>query len=251
VVAIRSFEETFQKENIKLLLSIFFMVIIAAPPLTFVGIFAHEGGHGLLVVPAIVLNRKIPEMPTVEEGATEAETREWNPFPNFPAGIFLFSLSFPLGVIANGILSYLSYKNSKRYRFSSTKGGIILLAIFLSFCIQNYNGALSNFFAQDFAFIWEGIGFPYDADWFRYLIKIISYLVFPLFLVTKKKFAIDKTLTVSAGTYAGSVLVGTFIFVPLQGILMADFWWLFIVGLPVFVTSAVVLWRLQKMREAS
>jgi len=112
-----------------------------------------------------------------------------------------------MGVIANGILSYLSYKNAKLHRTSSEKD-IILMAIFLSFCIQNFNGALSNFFAQDFSFIWEGIGFPYDSDWFRHFIKIVSYLVFPLFLVTKKEFAIDKTLTVSTGTYVGSVLVG-------------------------------------------
>ena len=246
MVTTTCFKEAFKQENIKVLLLMFSTVIVAAPPLTFVGIFAHEGGHGLLVVPAIVLNREIPEMSMVEEGATEAETREWKPFPNFPTAIFLVFLSFPLGVIANGLLSYLSYKNSKRYRFSSTKGGIILLAIFLSFCIQNFDGALRNFFAQDFAFVWEGIGFPYDSDWFRYSIKIVSYLVFPLFLVTKKKFAIDKTLTVSAGAYAGSILVGTFIFVPLSGMLMANFWWLFIVGLPVFIASAVVLWRLQK-----
>jgi len=239
----KSITEFLRKRNIKTLLLMFLIVIIAAPPLTFVGIFAHEGGHGLLVVPAIILNREIPEMPNMEGETSGTGNHEWTPFPNFPAGIFLFFLSFPLGVIANGILSYLSYKNAKLYRSSPARKDVILLAIFLSFCVMNFKSALSNFFGQDFAFIWQGIGFQYDADWFRYFIKVVSYLVFPLFLVTKREFAIDRTLTVSAGTYAGSILVGTFIFVPLLGILMANFWWLFIIGLPVFITAVVALRR--------
>lgn len=226
----------------KELLLIFFIVIIVAPFLCSVSIFAHEGGHGILVVPAIILNREIPEMPTV----TEAETHEWNPFPNFPAGIFLMFLSFPLGIVANGLLSYLSYKNAKRYRTSLIRKDVIFLAIFLSFCIMNFSSVLSNFFGQDFAFMWEGIGFPYESIWFRYLIKIISYLVFPLFLATRKNFDIARILTVSVGTFAGSIVTLTFIFKPLHGMLMANFWWLFIIGLPVLIISVVTLWRLQK-----
>jgi len=230
----------------KELLLIFFIVIIVAPFLCFISIFAHEGGHGLLVVPAIILNREIPEMPTVEEDVTGAETHEWNPFQNFPAGIFLMFLSFPLGIVANGLLSYLSYKNAKRYRTSLIRKDVIFLAIFLSFCIMNFKSVLSNFFGQDFAFIWEGIGFPYESIWFRYVIKIISYLAFPLFLATKKDFDIARILTVSVGTFAGSIITLTFIFKPLHGMLMANFWWLFIIGLPILIITVVILWRLQK-----
>ena len=238
----KSLTDFIRERSVKTLLLMFLIVIIAATPLTFVGIFAHEGGHGLLVVPAIILNREIPETPSVEGETNGTENHEWNPFSNFPAGILLFFLSFPLGIIASGILSYLSYKDAKLYCTSSKKRSIILLAIFLSFCIMNFSGVLTNFFGQDFAFIWQGIGFPYDADWFRYPIKIVIYVVFPLFLGIKKGFDIGKTLTVSAGTYAGSTLAKMFIFEPLQGMLIANFWWLFIVGLPVFITAVVALW---------
>jgi len=224
-------------KSIKALLLMFLIVIIAAPPLTFVGIFAHQGGHGLLIVPAIILNRHIPET----DGTGNYER---NPFTNFPEAIYLLYLSFPLGVAADGILTYLSYRNAKLYRFSSRKLGITLLAIFLSFCIMNLEAALSNLFGQDFASIWQGIGFPYDADWLRYFIAIVAYVVFPLFLGIKKGgFDIDKALTVSAGTYVGSIIVSMFILDPLQGILTASFWWVFIAGLPIFIIAVVALGR--------
>jgi len=231
------------KTSSKELILIFFIVIIVAPFLCSVSIFAHEGGHGVLVVPAIILNREIPNM---EEDVTEAETHEWNPFQNFPAGIFLMFLSFPLGIVANGLLSYLSYKNAKRYRSSLIRKDVIFLAIFLSFCIMNFKSMLGNFFGQDFAFIWKGIGFPYESDWLRYVIKIISYLAFPLFLATKKDFNIFRMLIVSGGTFVGSIVTLTFIFKPLHGMLMANFWWLFIIGLPILIITVVILWRLQK-----
>jgi hypothetical protein len=101
---------------------------------------------------------------------------------------------------------------------------------------------LGNFFGEDFAFIWEGIGFSYDAVWFRYFIKIVIYVVFPLFLGVKKGFDIGKTLTVSVGTYTGSTLAKMFIFEPLLEILIMNFWWMFMVGLPVFITTVIVLW---------
>ena len=175
------------------------------------------------------------------DGAADYER---NPFQNFPEDIYLFYLSFPLGVVANGILSYLSYKNAKLYRFSSRKRGIILLVIFLSFCIMNLEAALSNLFGQDFAFMWQAIGFPYNADWLRHFIAIVAYVVFPLFLGIKKGgFDIEKALTVSAGTYAGSILLNIFIFDPLLGILTENFWCVFMAGLPIFITAAVALGR--------
>ncbi|MGC1120712.1 MAG: hypothetical protein WBA22_06420 [Candidatus Methanofastidiosia archaeon] len=43
---------------------ILLVIIAAAPALTFITVFAHEGGHGLLTVPAILLNGQMPDMPT-------------------------------------------------------------------------------------------------------------------------------------------------------------------------------------------
>jgi len=224
-------------KGIRTLLLMFLIVIVAAPPLTLVSFFAHQGGHAFFIVPAIVLNRHIPET----DGAANYER---NPFPNFPEAIYLFYLGFPLGVVADGILSYLSYKNAKLYRFSTWKRGIILSAIFLSFCIMNLEAALSNLFGQDFAFMWQGVGFPYDADWLHYFIGIVTYVVFPLFLGVKKGgFDIEKALTVSAGTYAGSILANMFIFDYLPGILTENFWWVFIAGLLIFITAVVALGR--------
>jgi len=238
----RPVNESLIRRNIRPLLLMFLIVIIASPPLTFVGVLAHEGGHGLLIVPAIILNRQIPKVPNEE--TSWAGNSEWNPFSNFPEAIYFFFLSFPLGVVANVILSYLSYRNAKLYRFSSRKRRIALLAVFLSFCIMNFSGALTNFFGQDFAFIWKGIGFPYNADWFRYLTAIATYVVLPLFLgIRKGGFDLDKMLTVSAGTYTGSMLAKIFIFDPLQGMLIANFWWMFIAGLPAFIITLVALGR--------
>ena len=70
-------------------------LIMILPILAFVTMFSHEGGHGIIVVPAIILNREIPKLPI--EGMQE------NPFRNFPLGIFSLFLSFPLGVVANGV----------------------------------------------------------------------------------------------------------------------------------------------------
>lgn len=225
-------------KGIRTLLLMFLIVVIAATPLTLAGVFAHYGGHAFFIVPAIVLNRHIPET----DGAVSYER---NPFPNFPEAIYLFYLSFPLGVVADGMLSYLSYKNAKLYRFSTWKRRVILLAIFLSFCIMNLEAALSNLFGQDFAFMWQGVGFPYDADWLHYFIGIVAYVVFPLFLGIKKGgFDLEKSLTVSAGTYAGSILANVFIFDYLQGMLTENFWWVFMAGLPIFITAVVALgWR--------
>jgi len=224
-------------KRVKPLLLIFLIVLIATLPLTLIGIFAHQGGHAFFIVPAIILNRHIPET----DGAASYER---NPFPNFPEAIYLFYLSFPLGVVADGTLSYLSYKNAKLYRFSSRKRGIVLLAIFLSFCIMNLEAELSNLFGQDFAFMWQGVGFPYDADWLRYFIGIVAYVVFPFFLGVKKDgFDIEKALTVSAGTYGGSIVANMFIFDYLQGILTENFWWVFIAGLPIFIAAVVALGR--------
>ena len=208
-----------------------FMIL---PILAFVTMFSHEGGHGIIVVPAIILNREIPNVPI--EGMQE------NPFRNFPLGIFSLILAFPLGVVANGFLSYLSIKNAKQYQNTKTLKELFFLAIFLSFCILNFSGILTNVFGQDFAFITENIlGIPSDEQWFRDILRIISYIIFPLFLAKKYQFGIDKMVVISGTTYLGYILVVELLVPPLAPILMANFWWLFIFGLLILIGTMTVL----------
>ncbi|MGC1120715.1 MAG: hypothetical protein WBA22_06440 [Candidatus Methanofastidiosia archaeon] len=224
---------------------ILLVVIAAAPALTCITIFAHEGGHGLLIVPAILLNGQIPDMPT------EQSEQNWNPFPNFPAGIVLFFLSFPLGVVANGLISWLAYKNAHPFRLlSQSPAKNVLMGVFLSLCIMNFKSVLSNVFGQDFSFVWEFLHFPYQQDVFRNLLKVGAFLVFPAYVVIKKKADGILVATVSAGTFFGSYLTGRLLFEPLQDEMMTHFWWLFITGLPVLIITVVVLWmRVRNQRE--
>ena len=94
-----------KKDNLLLLGLVVCTTFAVVPILSFITVFAHEGGHGLLIVPAIILNREIPVMPMSEESKQGA--LQENPFQNFPIGIFSLFLSFPLGVMANGILLIL------------------------------------------------------------------------------------------------------------------------------------------------
>jgi hypothetical protein len=199
--------------------------------------FSHEGGHGIIVVPAIILNQEIPKIPI--EGMQE------NPFRNFPLGIFSLFLAFPLEIAANGFLLYLSLQNAKQYRNSKTMKELFLLSIFLSFCILNFSGILTNFFGQDFAFIIKDIlKVPADEQWFRSIMRILVYIVFPLFLTRKYQFKIDKMLIISGTTYLGyyTILVDI-ILPPLAPIFMTNFWWLFIIGLIILIGTMTLLIR--------
>jgi hypothetical protein len=215
------------------------------PILTFITIFSHEGGHGIIVVPAIILNREIPKVPT--EGMQE------NPFRNFPLGILSLFLAFPLGVVANGFLSYLSVRNAQQYRNTETMKELFLLTIFLSFCILNFCGILTNVFGQDFAFITKDIlRIPSDELWFRYTLRIIIYIAFPLFLIKKYQFETDKIFIISGTTYLGYILVVELFVPPLAPFLMANFWWLFIYGLLILVgTIAVLIKNIESIQAKS
>jgi len=223
--------------SIKTLLELLFIsgtLFLILPILTFVTMFSHEGGHGIIVVPAIILNREIPKVPI--EGMQE------NPFRNFPLGILSLFLAFPLGVVANGFLSYLSLKNAKQYRNTETMKELFLLTIFLSFCILNFSGILTNVFGQDFAFIIKDIlKISSDEQWFRYILRIIIYIVFPLFLAKQYQFKIDKMFVISGTTYLGYILVLELLVPPLAPILMVNFWWLFFFGLLILVGTMTVL----------
>lgn len=213
------------------------MVTAAAPGLTFITVFAHEGGHGLLIVPAIILNGQIPDIP-----AEESE-QNWNPFLNFPAGVLLFLLSFPLGVVANGLISWRAYENARPFRIlSQSLPRTLVMGVFLSLCIMNFKSVLSNVFGQDFSFVWEFLHVPYQEDVFRFFLKAGAFLGLPAYMVIKEKANSTFVTAVSAGTFSGSYLTGRLLFEPLQDEMMAHFWWLFIAGLPVFVVTAIVLW---------
>lgn len=213
------------------------VVMAAAPALTCITVLAHEGGHGLLIVPAILLNGRMPDLPT-----EQSET--WNPFPNFTAGILLFFLSFPLGVVANGVISWLAYENAHPFRFlSQSQARNILVGIFLSLCIMNFKSVLSNIFGQDFSFVWESLNFPYQQDVFRNLLKVGAFLVLPAYIVIKEEADCIYVAAVSLGTFLGSYLTGKLLLEPLQDEMMTHFWWLFILGLPVLIITVVVLWR--------
>jgi hypothetical protein len=213
------------------------VVMAAAPALTCITVLAHEGGHGLLIVPAILLNGQLPDLPA-------EQSENWNPFPNFPAGVLLFFLSFPLGVMANGLISWLAYKNAHPFRLlSQSPAKNILMGIFLSLCIMNFKSVLSNVFGQDFSFVWEFLNFPYQQDVFRNLLKVGAFLVLPAYIVMKEKADCTYVAAVSLSTFFGSYLTGKLLLEPLQDEMMSHFWWLFILGLPVLIITAVVLWR--------
>ncbi|MFX0124369.1 MAG: hypothetical protein ACFFAE_12075 [Candidatus Hodarchaeota archaeon] len=211
-------------------------LLMIFPILVFITMFSHEGGHGLIVVPAIMLNREIPELPI--EGMQE------NPFKNFPLGIFSLVLAFPLGIVANGFLSFLSLKNAQQYRNSETMKELFIFASFISFCILNLGGILTNFFGQDFAFIIQDImKIPCDEQWFRIILRIIIYIVFPLFLAKKYQFKADKIFVITGTTYLGYTIVVELIVPPLTPILMDNFWWLFIIGLLVLICTMIILMK--------
>jgi len=210
------------------------MTLAVVPFLVFISMCAHEGGHGLIVVPAIILNMEIPEVPS--EGMQE------NPFRNFPLGIFSLFLAFPLGIMANGVLLYLSYKNARIYRNYDSKKDLFLLILFTSFCVINLAAIFTNFFGQDFAFILKDVlNFLSDEQWFKYFLRFITYFVFPVFLATHKEFEIDKSIVISVTAYLTNMVVVELIVPPLVPILMSNFWWLFIVGLPIFFGTVGIL----------
>ncbi|MFX1255296.1 MAG: hypothetical protein ACFFCZ_27085 [Promethearchaeota archaeon] len=221
-------------DNLKVLIIVSCTLLVSVPFLAFICMFAHEGGHGIIIVPAILLNGEIPEVPSA--GMQE------NPFRNFPLGILSLFFAFPLGIIANGALLYLSYKNARINRNYKSKKELLLLIIFMSFCILNFGAILTNFFGADFSFIIkDALKLPADEQWFRSVLRIITYLVFPVVLAAKKEFEMDKMLVISLTTYLTNLIVVEVLVPPLSPILMANFWWLFIIGLPVLTGTIGIL----------
>ena len=182
-----------KKDNLLLLGLVVCITFAVVPILSFITVFAHERGHGLLIVPAIILNRD---------------------------------------------------------RNYESKRDLAFLTAFIIFCILNFGAILNNFFGADFAFIIEDIlKFPSNEEWFRNILKVMTYLVFPIFLATKKVFEIDKLLTISVSTDLATQSVGEFLFIPLVPYLMANFWLLFILGLPILISTVGILIMIQKKKD--
>lgn len=225
----------FMDDLLEALLEIF-VVIVSVPFLAFISMFAHEGGHGLFIVPAIIINGEIPEIPST--GSTE------NPFHNFPLGILSLFLSFPLGVMANALLLILAYRNAKLYRITTSKYDLALFTVFLSFSILNFGAILTNFFGPDFSFIIKDfLGFPSDEEWFRIGLRLITFTAFPGILVIKVSFDLRKVLIITTSTYLVNYITVELIANPLTSILLRNFWWLFIFGLPVLISVTIILLR--------
>jgi len=226
------------KSRIKLILTLFVSALIIAFPLPIVNLFEHEGGHGVLVVPAILLNGEIPTI------GVEGE----NPFKNFPAAAILFILSFPLGVLADGLVCYLSYSNAKRYRtFANMQQGFLFILL-LALSFITLKSSLSNLLTgEDFSFIWNTLGLPFHGnEILGYVIRAIAFSVFPIYLSLKRSFRLTESLAISVGTFIGSYTAGVWLLPLMSGWLMTHFFWLFLIGLPVFGTVALALWRLRR-----
>ncbi len=222
-------------DDIRELIQIFVIALIVSSVLLFVDILAHEGGHGLLVVPAIILNGAVPESPLLNSGGP------WNPFVNFPGAALLFVMSFPLGILANGILALLSYKNALIYQDFTERRNVVLFTVFLSFAIINLYSVLVNFFGADFSFVWTGIGFPYETTLFRYLIRVIGFILLPLYIGFEKRLSLPATLATSLASFVGYTLTAEFVVTLLYESLMLFYWWLFIIGLPTFLILVLIL----------
>ncbi len=218
-----------------IVVSLILLVVAAALaiPLSFVNLFGHEGGHGLLVVPAILLNREVPVI------GGEGE----NPFRNFPPAALFFMLSFPLGVMADALVAWLAYRNARRYRQPASLRGMFLLALCLGLATMTAKSALSNLLTgQDFSFLWRALHLPFPGnDALGWAIKAVAYLGLPLYLGLHKGFALPQALFVGIGAYGGGYLAGTWFLPGLAPWLMGHFFWLFIIGLPVLLVEVAAL----------
>ncbi|MBE3519266.1 MAG: hypothetical protein IMW97_03065 [Firmicutes bacterium] len=233
-------------KDIKTFIAVFLVAFVASVPLNFLLIFTHEGGHGLLILPAIILNRGLPETPSQEEGSTRAAELKGNPFTKFPPAVILFFLCFPLGVASDAFLSYLSLKAMKKLNVA-TLTGTVTRAILLSLSILALSSALENLLAgADFSFIWEAVGFPYEAPWLRTMLTVVSFVGFPGLLVIKGTVPLPEAAGAATGAFAGTWIFLTFMMEHVYPILMANFWWLFVVGTPVFILVAAALLKMAK-----
>lgn len=213
------------------------LLILLNPIFTITNILCHEGGHGIFVLPAIILNREIPEPPKVQ--GYEGGIYDENPFKNFPLAAVLCVLSFPLGTLADLLLFIFSYKLAKDYYKKAGRFKYLFISsMFLSLSLIFFSSMVTNLFlGADFSFIWEGIGFPMKLPllevFFNY---IVPYILLPLYLIIKKRFEVLQIISVVLAIYIGSEISFKLVVNPFYEMFMRNIWYLFIIG-----TSLLIL----------
>lgn len=212
------------------LLGAFALTSVASPPLFFLLILIHEGGHGLLLVPAMIL------------GAP--------PFTN--SLIILLILSIPLGNAAVGIVSWLAFKNANRYKKpQSFKAMTFFTLLFSLFLIAFDFFWVDLITSEDFALnLWQPLlGIPlYNNRPLQLIISSLSHICFPAYLIVKRSFDPQLVTGISAGTGAGTLLCINLVISPITRILRDNLLLLVAAGLPVFLFSVWVLHRLFRHR---
>jgi hypothetical protein len=204
--------------------------------------FIHEGGHGLIIVPAIILNGEIPITPT--------ENMSENPFSHFPLGILSLLLAFPLGVIVNYLFVHLTTTQAKKYSNSDVLQDKVIFFILISFAILNLGGVLTNVFGSDFSFIVRDfLHFPSENQDFKLLLRFIEFIIFPLYLSLNNKFSKFEMSIITSITYFINYWIIDNVVAIFMPILFENFWWLFIIGLFILVLVILIILNLNSFEN--
>lgn len=207
--------------------------ILLFPIIMILVMLGHEGGHGIVVVPAIILNLELPLKIT--------ENMNNNPFTNFPLGIFSLLLSFPLGVLANILMFYLSYKLLLDLKNDKKINSKIFINQLIIFCLLNLKGIFNNLLGSDFSIIFvDLLHLPMKNPLITFMIQLFVFIIFPVILFIKKVDPIFISLTALL-TFILNNLFSEIIVPIIAPILMEFFWWLFIIGLIVFISIVIGL----------
>ena len=207
--------------------------ILLFPIIKILVMLGHEGGHGIVVVPAIIMNLELPLKIT--------ENMNKNPFTNFPLGIFSLLLSFPLGVLANILMFYLSYKLLLDLKNDKKINSKIFINQLIIFCLLNLKGIFNNLLGSDFSIIFvDLLHLPMKNPLITFMIQLFVFIIFPVILFIKKVDPIFISLTALL-TFILNNLFSEIIVPIIAPILMEFFWWLFIIGLIVFISIVIGL----------
>ena len=145
--------------------------ILSFPIIMILVMLGHEGGHGIVVVPAIILNLELPLKIT--------ENMNQNPFTNFPLGIFSLLLSFPLGVLANILMFYLSYKLILELKNDKKISSKIFINLLIIFCLLNLKGIFNNLLGSDFSIIFvDLLHLPIKNSLITFMIQLFVFFIF-------------------------------------------------------------------------
>ena len=222
--------------DLRWLLGTFFSTFALSTPLFLFLILIHEGGHGLLLVPAMILNRGAP------------------PFTNFPSAIILLVLSIPLGNIAVGVVSWLAFKNASRYKKFRSFNEMTRFTSFFSLFLITFNIFWIDLVTgEDFALnFWEPLGIPlYSNTMLQLIISLFSHVILPAHLVMKKSFNLQMVFSISAGIGVGTLFSINYFYSFFATMLRDHYFVLVTVGLPAFLISVWMLHRFDRSKVES